>query len=211
MSTELIVPTSTGVDVYRDDELVERRTIRGDGGIGIEYFGDGEISRGGGFLKKATKILNNDQIKALPTTPVAIVLATQTDPFTQLFVPVAAVALLDNTAGAYGNVGSDPDPDPQLYLAYGSDVSSEAGLRCTHVHFDQQGRHLAIFSFPQLRTGSDPLPSLYTRATSPLAGAILDNALVLAGFNAGTGDNHFTGGHADNTLKVTVYYVVEDL
>lgn len=156
-----------------------------------------------------TVTLTNTQIKALPTTAVVIVPATEvlnyTGVPTSLAVPVHAYAVLDNSAAGYTNVQDPAD----LRLVIGSDNSAT----WADAHDGTLGYAKAnVFT-------SLPTPDVYIYGFAPFVGvslsnqalqdAIYDNAIAIAA-NNGVGGN-FTGGNAANTMKVVVLYTSVDL
>lgn len=171
--------------------------------------GTGEVSAGGsGVLLTATVTLDNDQIKALPTTPVVIVPATEVLDYvgmpTELPVPFMATMTFDTSAGAYTNVTTDHVP--YFIVAFGADWSWSATVRTIELIPDSADVKFAWLP-PDTQTGV--LSPDFTAAETFGADSLQDNALVVACNNGASGD--FTGGNAANTLKVTVYYVVVSL
>jgi hypothetical protein len=157
------------------------------------------ISVGGSSVLSATVTLDNDQIKALPTTAVEIIAApgigkmikliagqirgdTWVAPYTNT---EQSGLVLMNSDGWYlsspmiaGVLGGDPSPRYDDFLIPNTAVSGVA--------------HVSGYAF----TGGDAID-----LTENLPVQIKDD------FNG----SDYTGGNAANTLKVTVYYVVVDL
>lgn len=158
------------------------------------------IAAGYTLLKVKTKILNNNEIKNSPTTPVIIIPATETPDYavpSQVPVIVCGIAYVNNYPLAYGNV--DLDAFGSLYL------SSELDVIWSTVFLNDTALTNGSFIAPILggRFVSDPLVGL---SASP---EIYDNAIMFKINNNGAGV--FTDGHANNTIKITLYYLVADL
>lgn len=158
----------------------------------------------GSSVLSAAITLNDEQIKALPTTAIEIVPVAGVD---KTYVVLFGF-LRWNTTVAYTNVNADNT----LSIGYGSPATGD--------FID----HAA--SPTQLRTGTGIRTSLVGPAGSPHP--TLNNPDIVFGFynnfpeldfnnvslvvyadNLGSGN--LTGGNAANTLKVTVYYVEHDL
>jgi hypothetical protein len=149
-------------------------------------------------------IFDDEEIKALPTTPGVIVAATETLNYagfpSALIVPVKVFGVLDTTEGAYTNV---TDGCPVLY--WGSDLS-HAVAQATLTDFGN--------STLQLNTGnvgpnlfSNNSPGKCTFSMFILEGtlgpeALQDNALVFSLNNLG----NLTDGNPANSLKLIVQY-----
>lgn len=149
-------------------------------------------------LTSTPVILTNDQIKALPSTYIEVLPAQGANK--------AAIPLFTtfqwHTLDGYIN----QDGDTVIGINYNGNI--------------QAGDASVFTNLPTLAV--DGLAVLINSAFAFLSGAnasflanwyydlfkVNNTPLMIAALNAG-GD--FLGGHADNTLKVTVYYVVVDL
>ena len=166
-----------------------------------------------GKLLAATRTLTNNEIKALPTTPITVVNAPGAGKFLQLI----SVSLTARITGAYTNI----DPDwCGMALALGvagggrssgylaNDSTTTPALGQMDAFLGAVGNKLAGMG---LYAESVPVSGasgyvLYDYPTGP-AGTddVEDFPLVLGVDNNGSGD--FTGGNVANSLKVTVYYL----
>lgn len=162
------------------------------------------------LIHQASRTLTNAQIKALPTTRIAIVPATelleyQTPP-TRLILPVSAVGI--KSAGvAYGNY----DAATQFLLAWGSDFSTTVGAAIEMVAAQTAGFPDPPFgSFSEFALGStDAWQITFVIAPAPFGGGgYQDNGLYLAMYNAG---GALTLGDAANTLDICCAFHVYDV
>jgi hypothetical protein len=149
--------------------------------------------------------LTDAEIKTLPSVPIILVPATETLNYSglpsQLPLPLAFSVSLDTSAGGYGNV----DLDARYVLALGSDWSYNAMsvLYSNVAQLNQSVSQIGIANTydSQVQPNSQILP---LRLSS---GVLLDNALGIAFNNPG----NLTDGNVNNSMKVTVYYVIADL
>lgn len=154
----------------------------------------------------ATVELTDAQIKALPTTPVIIVPATETLNYVglpgRLPLPLAFSISLDPSEGAYTNVNSPAS----WVLALGSDWSSDAMISSvdTMCQLEDVTPQIGICN-----SYSNAILNSLISALRINAGGLQDNALALAVRNGEAGN--LTGGDAANTLKVTVLYTIIDV
>lgn len=146
-------------------------------------------------------ILTNDEIKALPTTPIAVIPPTETLNYegtpTKLFVPLMAMVYPSVHNADYTNV----DTGCIFGIDFGSDDSSTFS---TH----RVGPN--VLNLPDITyftvVATAPGGGGQTLAwANTLEDGLQDNAVVFFAFNQGSGN--FTGGHADNTLKISVIYI----
>lgn len=159
----------------------------------------GAAGLGYGLIKKASKTLDNAQIKALPETFIQIANAPGLGKI-NLFI--AGVMTLNTAGGAYAGV----DNDTELFFGYGAAPIGKASgvypeldgaLRDAH-----DGNVLAAF-IGYTNAG---------KATWLLESAGINLPLYVGAANPGFAPPaHFTNGHADNTLDVTAYYVEVDV
>jgi hypothetical protein len=159
----------------------------------------------GNLLHETTAILTDANIKALATTPFVLVPPTQTLGYSgvpsTLPTPVFATGVLNTVGGAYTNVASTT----ALLLANGTDWSDDASTRnLVEQKLNVQAVSLLRFLMPRFTiNGADD--KIFIDNTY-LTDNYEDNALVLALSNSGD----LTGGHASNTLRLTVQYYILD-
>jgi hypothetical protein len=150
---------------------------------------------GGSMLTKQAT-LTDAQIRALPTTPVTIIPGTPG----YLILPFLAVLELNATAGAYTNVSAGP----------ANQIFTITGTRR-----NQAGRLDDCLAGPSQKTTILPLAgaldAVPPTVTQPIRAAQLaadaaGQPLQIAASNTG---GNLTGGNAANTLRVTVYYLLQ--
>lgn len=184
--------------------LVEEPSDPDTGGAGL---GPDEVA-----LKFVTVTLTDAQIKALPTTSVEIVPAPGSGKRLLYF---NGIAILDTTAGVYGNVGQT--------------ATSPNGNAAVIKMVTPNGAHLSVFGvwgwlLEEATIGHIDLPAYVDGIDSVMnnpnvndswsdyATAYDDQPIHLASYNgAQTPLGDYTNGNAANTLKVTVFYTVVDL
>lgn len=160
---------------------------------------------GSGYLVKAEVTLTDAQIKALPTAPHPIIVASPGENKVLLFM--GGFLVLNTTAGAYTNVDTESNA---IYIGYGADAISYCS---THSIMPTGAGGSNIFGgvFNQgavvdIRPDWEDM----TRSLEWMTG--LDNMknqpLTIIGYN-NTGD--LTGGNPANTMKIIIYYIVVDL
>lgn len=170
-------------------------------GITVNQHEPGVISV---FSRSVT--LNDAQIKALPTTPIVIVPATEVLDYsglpTHIPLPLAFSVSLNSLAGAYANV----DAAAFYVLALGSDWSANA-MEAPYVlmaKLDDDVPMIGIAnSYHKALTGDTIAP-----LNIPSSG-LQDNALAIALNNSAAGV--LTGGNVGNSMKVTVLYTIIDV
>lgn len=153
------------------------------------------------MLLSTTIELTNDQIKALPTTGVQIVAAPGAG---KIIYPFAALGVFNTGASRYTNiVGAAWD------IVWNEDRSASCPLAVDNF-LDTEGISLLVFSFPPSSPGQDGLAGVnITRGHFSALPALENSPLYIKDiFN---GVTNYTGGHADNKLKLTVYYVVVEV
>lgn len=140
--------------------------------------------------------LDNDAIKALPTTrPVLL-----PPPGTGLrYAEVHWQMVIDTRAGAYTNVGG------YIYISVDAD-----GSRNSNLDSDVNGDVKTAFSLAALRSlAPGPVPGPYISAGAVGDGDALTFHLDnVNNSNDYTDAGNFTGGHADNTLSLRIWYAL---
>jgi hypothetical protein len=163
---------------------------------------------------KKTVPLTNAQIKALPTTPVEILAAPGE---AKLIVPVAGLFNLDALAGAYSNVGAIVGFYPLLGINNAFGPVSNVLIRTALLAPDTLRVKLAPYqNFFGLSGSADVTLGLVSEGDPLSKDEIAPNEpLTVKVFNYDAtfevDQGNFTGGHEDNTLKVTVLYTIIDV
>lgn len=146
-------------------------------------------------LFSKTVTLNNDQIKALPTTPIEII----SSPGPSKMIAAKSLTIsLNDTAGAYTNV--DNTLDSYAALIYGATYEADATEAI-------QGLTNYIFT-PQ--RGIVIIAGVGIKTTVQFSIAQTENMGIYLYFDNNSLGN-ITGGNAANTMKVIVSYEVIDL
>lgn len=149
---------------------------------------------GRGYLHGFTRVLNNDEIIALPTTPIDFTVPSGPD---RIFVPTMAT-LISNFSVVYGATGA------YRGVSIGWSFSFAAGLS---FNSDDVFSALTGQAFTFINAGKDLLN--LTDRIVPNTPQAIDNFLNSAlGLVFPFGGSNLTGGAADNTLKVSgTYYI----
>lgn len=168
-------------------------------------------------IYQVTKTLNNVQIIALPTTPIVIVPPTEVLEYsgtpTQVPFPTLSFFSVNTLAGLYTNV----DAGGKFVFQMGSDQSADL-LSVDHGYLGNPLTNAEVRMFRAQTTASlvslpaapaDPHAHPFDGISIKLSDNLEDNALVLW-FN-NNGDGVFTGGHASNSLKLTMFYTIIDV
>jgi len=161
----------------------------------------------GAAVRTAVRALTNDEIKALPTTPISLVSA----PGSGLRIrPYAATFSMNNSSGAWTNINATY-ATLQLQWPGGlwacSPIVNDSGASVTDLTSFLNTVQRAFWDFA--------VPVIFTQggwATGPVtqgSGDAENAALELALDNNGSGA--LTGGHSANTGRVTVYYTIDVL
>lgn len=159
-------------------------------------------------LKFASVTLTDAQIKALPTTPVQIVAA----PGAGKFISIAqAVGLLKVVAGGeYTNLNAALCLGRLIWDLGGGDFRQASAGYYENVNgamAEESDNAVLIFGALMNIEGS------VNAAIYPAWAPEIENLPLKLSFSNGAdpGDGPFTGGNAENTLKVTVWYVEVDV
>lgn len=145
------------------------------------------------LIKQATVTLTDAQIKALPTSSATIIAAQGED---RVILPIVGFMRLKADGGAY--VVSQ-GYQHQFALNVGS-LPALAGP-WTNEMLESTTRYAFLHSV-LIPDGNDPP---LTMLTDNLDGGVANEAAIL---NASNGGADFTGGHAANSLTITVGYLV---
>jgi hypothetical protein len=170
-----------------------------------------ELGQAGGdsIIQKTTITLTDAQIKALPTTPIALVPAPGAGKRNELILALFESAI----AAAYTNIGAQ---SYGMFISYGLTDFGIASINISNGTGAGQAGSNALTSLLTLSARIQVIPVHCwsgvhgtTVATEDFAAGTDENApLVLKCDNTG---GNFTGGNAANTLKVTVLYAVLDV
>ena len=156
---------------------------------------------GGAAILKATVTLNDEQIKALPTTGVEIVAAPGAG---KTIKPIGLTGVLNTAAGAY-----TADADASWIITPSDNNTYLSTLRKVASILTQASIRVFDIGFPWYTLGSGSFDTEILTEDSGSLSQLENKALIIKDDWAGVSD--YTGGNAANTLKVTVYYVVVDL
>jgi len=150
------------------------------------------------IVLKRPVILTNDQILHLPTTPVQVLGAPGLN---KAYSVLMSVFVLDNSAGAYV-----ADTNSSVQLLYGNIAGATTAVPWV-TQLTTPDRWIIQSSFTADVGTGDFANTVLGLATTI---AHTENLpLKIADVFDGVAD--YTGGHPNNTLKVTLYYVVIDL
>ena len=171
------------------DEETIRRWISENGG-----------SPGGSPYLVAEKILNNDEIKALPSNPIELIPAPGTGKSIKL---ISAIALLNNSAGGYtGVTGASWQLIATSTYAYLSGLINAADLLPDGIPY------FADFPVPYIEVGAGDFAGAVLGSWDEIAN-IENMGVSIADDWNGVAD--YGGGNDANTLQVTICYIVVDL
>lgn len=151
----------------------------------------------GSSIFQATITLNNAQIKTLPTVPVEILPAPGAG---KVIMPLGMVFIADSRAGAYDNV---TNASPQLFSGNSTQALSTAKPSIIAAETAELITR-AIVSGGEFYV----LSGAFEGSVSGDGGLEVNAALVLK--DNWNGSN-YTQGHADNTLKIVIMFMVVDV
>lgn len=159
-------------------------------------------------ILRKTLILSDEEIKALPTTPVELIPAQGSG---KIIVPVYVMIV---TNGFETNPYDAPDGDSWIVIADGTHdlmylYVNDSGIPVTYLTYLLTGNYgdgaISFASLPNhnILDGWGVTPN-----TTQLTG-YANTALNIYADNASAGD--FTGGDPSNTMTITILYAVIDL
>lgn len=160
------------------------------------------IATGYALVRVATVTLTDAQIKALPTTPITVLAAPGAN---KIVFPLAAWYRLEWHADY-----SDINGACALHLKVGTSevlipIDNSLGfMTVNNLLADGESASAWVGSYH----GTDIVSGNPYGVSGYTDGDIVNKSIL---FSATNGGSDFTGGHASNTLKVTVYYMIVDL
>jgi len=181
---------------------VDEETIR-------RWISENSSPGGSSYLVRVVRDFTNDEIKALPSTPIEI-------------LPILCLGgcFSGNFVTAYSNIGSLDDPSG-ITICYIKGFGPLGYERCADIFGGTGVFKTQLFpSFGNIFIASD-IEVVDGAATAQTPDSfqgfdvnaaqsmtvLIDNYTPSYGVNLG----NFTGGNAANTLRVTAYYIVVDL
>lgn len=161
----------------------------------------GEDGGGGLGYLVATAQLDNEQIKALPSTAVKIIDAPGTG---KMVVPLFGHAILDASAGSYDDIiGASWAIQTQTGSIYFSSIAVSQQM------LSDSSRKFINFLFPFSEVGDGDFAGEVTTSSSGIVDSAENQGLYIK--DDWNGISNYTGGNAANTLTVTIYYILVDV
>lgn len=152
-------------------------------------------------LQRASVVLTDAQVKALPTTPVEVVSTPGAGKF---LVPVSAVVYFHWTTN-YGNINSNA----ALNISYNNGYSlltalfENSGSSSVSNLLNDDEDYMAFFS------QRSEIANGINQAFYIWPGGVVNKNLTIGLYNGLSGN--LTGGSSGNTVKVVVYYTEENI
>ncbi len=165
-----------------------------------------EISTGGGTsYLVAEKNLNNDEILALRTNPVNIIIAAGEN---KVILPFLAYIVTNFSAGAYGN---RTGASIQLCCNDSGSLSDVSSPIIMDSALSSTNPAIRMFSIPYTYA-TDLSPFFSTNLSYNPGGfsGVVNCPLAIADIIT-SGSGHYTGGDPLNTMKVVVHYIIVDV
>lgn len=153
--------------------------------------------------------LTDEQIKALPTTPVELIPAPGAN---KILVPLMAIVRNNTSAGAYTNVNSQCQIEFRWSIGSTSPLNAFLNLPGVVTETDlllgatNYVWQIGLRQFPAIEEGSE---TGYNTLNFAESAQVINRALQLHALNDANGD--FTGGHANNAIHITIFYAIIDV
>ena len=160
----------------------------------LTFFGP-ILSPAGLVQGSAVLTLTNAQLIALPTVPVAVLVAPPAGSVIQV---VRATVIVDATAGAYTNV----DATAGLYLGYGGATNKATNAGACTGSIDTAQKSVFLLAGGLISTAIDTTPGALVGVSTHYDAVAVDIVIN----NAAAGN--LTGGNAANTARITVDFLV---
>lgn len=148
-------------------------------------------------LLEVTITLTNDQIKALPTTPVEILPAPTAG---TIAFPVSMLVITHFSDGKYTNINTDG----YLEVKTGTTSITEYVPNESATGLNKLGQFLSGNTLYQLKPQAQPLNGWDSAPGRWTVSSVKNGATTIDIDNGDSGD--LTGGHANNTMKIILTY-----